>query len=53
MPFLTATTTATTTVYLLTGQALDLFNFFIQFATSIGALFAGLLVMLIAIVITK
>ena len=53
MNVLIATTTATSTLYMLTGQAMDLFNFFIQFLTFFGALFAGLVIMLIVIVIPK
>lgn len=44
---------ASTTVYRLTGQALDLINFFSQLFVVCFALLSGLLVILILLVIFK
>ena len=53
MEVLIETKIAGITTFLLTDPAMDLINFTIQFLTGLGALFAGLLILLIAILIAK
>lgn len=53
MDIITATTTATTTIYRLTDTGMDLINFLIQFQTLAVALLAGLIVFIAVILIFK
>lgn len=53
MDFLTATTTATSTIYRLTDNALDLINFFSQLGVFFGSVIVGLLVVVIGLELFK
>jgi len=53
MDFFTATTTATSTIYLITDSGMDLINFFVQFHLLGVALLAGLVMFLAMITIFK
>jgi hypothetical protein len=53
MDIITATTTATTTIYRLSDTGMDLINFFVQFQTITVALLAGLIMFIVMILIFK
>ena len=51
MDIITATTTATSTIYRLTDSGMDLINFFFQFLIFCVALLAGLVITILVILI--
>ena len=53
MDIITATTTATSTIYRLTDNGMDLINFFAQLLTFSVALLAGLMIFKAVILIFK